>query len=341
MNYKPTLFTLLACFSAASCLRAQQADGPPVNVNSVLATLNQIKKQQQSDIKTTETALAQELMNKASNPGDAIAYYTGAVFDTQFNGLNHEAKELQDWKKRHEADFKDVNFKNALCLNLMYLSLTISHDSGVKTKDLLPTLVAYTQQVLADQPGIAGQEEFMQTPLPKNIFVRWLQIGQYVTDDATWELIPANVDDIYTKVILPEYRREKNADAIFEYWNNRILREETLAADSKHPLDAQKFNKETRPGLLWQRAEEYVLLGQKNNAITAMVDIIKNFPYHPNAPAWIDEVEKMIKSDAAAAAAAQAASASAAQAAAPPPPTPTSTPANPAFSPAGTSSANQ
>jgi hypothetical protein len=295
MKHKLSLLVLLAMTPACFCLHAQTPDGPPVNVNSVLAALDKVKKQQQGDIKSTEKTLAQTLMTYASSPSDALTYYMDAIIATQFDGQNHESKEIQDWKKRHEPEMKDPNFKDALCLHLMYLSLSISHDAGVKTKDLLPSLIDYTQKVLANEAGLAGQEALMETPLSKSLFVNSLQIEQYVTDNATWELVPIRVDGIYNKVILPEYRLEKNAAGIFQYWDAKILREETAAENLKRPLEIKKFNEVTKPALEWQRTEEYVALGLKNTAITHMLAIIQENKYHPDAPAWIDEVEKMVK----------------------------------------------
>lgn len=296
MKHPSLLLAFVMAASAPSGMLAQTTDGPPVNVNSVLSTLGQIKQKQQVDIKSTEGKLAQTLMATSQSPTDAVAYYINAVATTQFAGLNHEAKEIQDWKKKNEAQLKDSNFRTALCLHLMYLSLTVSHDSGVKTKDLLPGLITYTQQVLANETAMAGQEELMETVLTKSIFVRALQIGQYVTDDVTWEQMPIKVDKIFEKVILPEYRLEKNGNAIFQYWDARIQREGDEAANTRRKIDIDKFTNETKPGLQWLRAEEYVGLGMKNTAITTMVSIIQANPYHPSAKEWITEVEKMVKS---------------------------------------------
>ncbi len=300
MKKYPCFLMMLAMLASAPVsLYAQTSDGPPVNPAAVLATLKQIKEKQKADIKATESSLAQELMTTASSPTDALNYYINAVTAIQFNGLNHEAKEVQDWKKTREADFRNPTFREALCLHLKYLSLTLSHDAGVKTKDLLQNLLAYIQEVQANSTALAGQEEFMETPLGKSVIVRSRQIEQYVTDNETWELIPIKTDNMYSKIILPEYRLEKNANGIFQYWDDRIAREEAAVQNLRRPLEIDKFTNVTKPSLQWQRAEEYLGLGQKNNAINAMVSIITTNKYHPDAPAWIEEVEKLVNDSAA------------------------------------------
>ena len=293
MKY-PSYLIVLAVLASTACLDAQTSDGPPVNPSSILATLNQIKEKQKADIKATESTLAQQLMATASSPMDAQNYYINAVIATQFNGLSRESKEVQNWRRTREADFRNPTFREALSLHLKYLSLTLSHDAGVKTKDLLQNLLAYIQEVQSNSTALAGQEEFMETPLGKSVIVRSLQIEQYVTDGDNWELIPIKTDNMFSKIILPEYRLEKNSNGIFQYWDDRIAREEAAAQNLGRPLEADKFAKVTKPDLQWQRAEEYLGLGQKNNAINAMVTIIKANQYHPETPAWIEQVEKLV-----------------------------------------------
>ena len=296
MKYKLPIFALLMMSSAAASLHAQQQqDAPPVNVKAVEATLDAIKKKQHDDIKSTEVTLAQQLMAKASSPTDAVAYYMEAVYNTQFNGQTREGTEFQGWKKKHEGEMKDPNFRNALCLHLMYLSLAISHDDGVKPKDQIASLLTYIGQVRSNEDNLWSQEQFMGEPLSKSIFVRSLQIGQYVADVEKWEPVPININGIYEKVILPEYRRAKNSAGLFQYWDDRIEHEAEQAANSKRTFDTDKFNQSTKPALLWLRAHEYVELGQKNRAITEMLTIIKAYPYHSDATGWITQLQDLLK----------------------------------------------
>ncbi|HWB61390.1 MAG TPA: hypothetical protein VG733_18050 [Chthoniobacteraceae bacterium] len=291
------LIALLSALAPSFSLHAQDKDGPPVNGAAVLSALKQIKQQQQTDIKSTEATLAQNLMNEANSPGDALTYYIQAITATQFSGLGaKEPQAVMEWKKKHEAELRDPNFQQALSLHLAYLSLSVLHDSGVKTKDLLPRLLDYVQRVQAN-PALASQD-LMIYPLPKSVIVASLGIGQYLTDNDTWELTPIKVDNIYQKVILPEYRIEKKATEIFQYWDARIQTAENTAQSLGRPLEMDKFNNVIKPALQWQRAEEYVNLGQPNNAINAMMAILKDNKYHPEASSWISEVEKLVTSTA-------------------------------------------
>ena len=296
MKYRVPIFACLIVTSATFRLHAQ--DAPPVDPKAVLAALSAVKAKQHDVIKSTETKLAQQFMALAASPTDAVAYYTEAIFNTQFNGQSHEGTEFQAWKKKHEEELKDKTFRYALCLHLMYLSMAITHDSGVKIKDQLPDLLTYIQQVKTDADDLYGQEEFMRQPLSNSIFVRSLQIGQYLADDKTWEPVPMNIDGMFQKMILPEYRRTKNSSGLFQYWDDRIQREEDSATKSKRTFDIDKFNQTTKPGLLWLRAQEFVELGQKNNAIKDMMTVINAYPFHEDAPDWIAQVEAMVKAPA-------------------------------------------
>ncbi len=49
-----------------------------------------------------------------------------------------------------------------------------------------------------------------------------------------------------------------------------------------------------RPSLIWSRDEDLARVGQRNRAITDMFALIKTFPTHPEAAAWIAELEMML-----------------------------------------------
>jgi hypothetical protein len=189
-----------------------------------------------------------------------------------------------------------------------------------------------------DAPDLpAGlDKELMRSDLNESIFVRWMLLNAYL--DAlgdNWEMIPGNIDGIYEKVILPEYRRTKDPRLI-QYWDARIQREAEQATATGRSFDADKFNQTERPMLMWKRAEDLGAIGLRNREISEMVAIIKEYPSDPSIPTWVAEVEKMLKT-AAAAPAAPAAAAPAPVTVTPPPQQPAGTPvaAGPSTPPQG------
>ena len=87
-----------------------------------------------------------------------------------------------------------------------------------------------------------------------------------------------------------------------------------------------------RPNLLWSRAQDVLVLGQKNRAITEMFNLVKTHPQHPNVTGWISAIEGILAA-AAAPAVSPAPAAPAGGVVAPVPVPPATAPATPAVDP--------
>lgn len=108
-----------------------------------------------------------------------------------------------------------------------------------------------------------------------------------------WEMSPGNVDGIFEKIILPELRAQRDP-RLLEYWDVKIKREGDAAAKTKLAFDAERFTQFRRPDLLWSRAEDELVLGQRNKAINDMFGLIKGHPAHPNASSWVSRLEVLL-----------------------------------------------
>jgi len=177
-------------------------------------------------------------------------------------------------------------------------------------------------------------DEIANRPLGGSVYVEAMHLTEYLTNlspseraarqaakndtelATDWEPTPANADGIYEKVVLPQLRTEKDARAV-EYWDGKMQREADRATLSKLTFEIEKFNQVRRSQLLWNRAEEYAQIGQKNRAITEMFAVIKGNPTHADAGAWIAELKTLLVPAPPAGAAAPASSAAAISAAAP------------------------
>jgi hypothetical protein len=79
-----------------------------------------------------------------------------------------------------------------------------------------------------------------------------------------------------------------------DYWDMKLKKEADAATRSKLSFEVDKFNTLRRPALLWNRAQEYTYLGQKNRAVTEMFNQIKTYPNHPDASDWVTALEAML-----------------------------------------------
>lgn len=157
-------------------------------------------------------------------------------------------------------------------------------------------------------------DQVLNKGLAASPVVRWMKLEEFISSPAGpgagadrgdaraggrakgaagWEDNPGNYDGIFNSIILPELRAQRDPRLI-EYWDMRLKKEAEIATKQKLTFNLDKYNNERRPSLLWSRAEDLMLLGQKNRAVTEMFNLIKTFPHHPDADTWIASLEGIL-----------------------------------------------
>ena len=270
-------------------------EGEKIDVNAVLSSLKAIK-QKHGEIQKSEGAkLVNEITANAASPAAAVGYYEEAARATKFDGQNRENTQFVEWKHKEADHLKDKNWQEALRLHLTYLAIALQRSNGAEVKDLLSQLLNYTKQLMTRQDALGVQDEMLKHPLGDSIFVQWLQLGGQISKLEKWEMSPGNLDGIFQKTILPELRKQ-NDPRVIEYWDMRIQKESSQAASTQRTFDVDKFNQNTKPKLLWSRSVDLAALGQKSKAVSEMLALIKNNPYHPDVNDWIEKLEKLVLS---------------------------------------------
>ncbi|HZJ13938.1 MAG TPA: hypothetical protein VFD27_02765 [Chthoniobacteraceae bacterium] len=113
------------------------------------------------------------------------------------------------------------------------------------------------------------------------------------TSEETWPLTPGDLDGIHRAIILPEYRAMRD-QRIVEYWDGVIRREAETVAKRKINYEETRFNQVRKPALIWQRAQDLLAIGLRNRAILEMVAVLKANTLHPQAEAWLKELESVL-----------------------------------------------
>ena len=268
-----------------------QPDATPLNTGNILKELQKIKSNHDVNLQGQLSKSLQMVNSAASNGSVALDYYLQAQFSTQFDGQNHDKSQFQEWKKKQSDKLKSKSFQEALRLYMVYLSLTIQSSMGVKDADLIPSLVNYTTQILNENEFLADGDEFMKKTLIGSLIVQWL--GVNLTPSKNWVGAPANVDEMYGKIILPYYREKGDPSAV-DYWNRLIERETTAESKESRTFQVDQFTYNRKPTLYWSRALEFYLIGQKNRGLTEMLAVIKAYPNHPTATNWAEKLEQYI-----------------------------------------------
>ena len=301
-----------------------QQDAPAPDIAQLLQVLKGLKDQQAQQIKSTRQRALQEAQAAAASPTAAANSWVEAIRQTQFEGAEKEGAQFRDWRDKEGAAFSDKEVQNAAQLYFRWLVLTLQRSMGSTTRELLPTIVQYTKDAANDRTAIesfaerakkdkelansrlhgtrkdrSGEDDRTQKVhdmivnrgLPGTAPVKAMHMEELIKVDQ-WEMSPGNVDGIFSSIILPELRAQKDP-RIFEYWDMKIKKEAELVKD-KPTFEQEKFTKERRPTLLWNRAQEYLYLGQRNRAIAEMVQVLKANPQHPQLGEWISALETQL-----------------------------------------------
>ena len=339
------LSVVLALFAAH--VTAEVQDAAPVDLTQLLQELQKIKEQQAQQAKANRQRGLQEAQAAAASLAAAAAAWEEAVRQTQFEGSPKEGPRFRNWKEGEGNTLSEKEVQSAARLFFQWLALTLQRAMGVPASDLLPQVIQHTKEVTADLAAVDALEErikrqkelaasgkqgkgrekddeqvkrmhdqILRTALAGSPPVQALNISEFVNVEG-WEQVPGNVEGIFQKIILPQLRAAKDP-RLLEYWDMRIRREGEVAAKSQLAFEAEKFTQIRRPELLWSKAEELLVLGQRNKAITEMFAIVKSHPAHPQALIWLGKLEQLLKPNAPAPAAGTAAAAAAPTTTSPP-----------------------
>ena len=330
---KPSVIPLIVAALSVPAF-AQPNDAPPVDMKQLLQGLRQFKEQNETSLKTRRTAAYQQITAAASSLDKAAAYWTDAVLAVQFAGVDHQTAAVRDWKQGEGEGLKAKEGANAARLHLVWLGLTMQHSAGAETKQLLPSVIDFTRQLEADdaaishvvelidkakaakRPGVnkALSEEthakkihdsILKMSVTNSPVAKRLQIADLLGDvakkrkrgedaaPASWETVPGNVNGIYNAIILPEFRATKDP-RLLEYWDLMIKKEQENIYAGMPDFEERQWSQIKRPAMLWSRAQDLLLIGQRNRAVTEMYNLIKAFPQHPEAAAWISQLEQSL-----------------------------------------------
>jgi hypothetical protein len=315
----PALLALATTITASA-----ETDAQPPDSAQILQFLKQLREQQAQQIRASKQKVLQEAQASAASPSAAAASWVEAVRQTQFEGVEKEGSQFRAWKDAEGAAFSDIEVQRAAQLYFRWLVLTMQRSLGTPAKDLLPQVIQHTKDVATDQAmmetfseKLQKEKELANSKLHGNrkdnsredertrkvhdqVLRMAINAGPPVkamhAEDLVkvdkWEMSPGDVDGMFNSIVLPELRAAHDP-RIFEYWDMKI-KKEGEAVKNKPAFDQERYTNETYPQLLWNRAHEYVALGQPNRALGEMFKVMKAHPQHPALGTWIQQIEGLL-----------------------------------------------
>lgn len=309
-------------------LSVQAGEIGPAEAQQLLDALKAIRELKSQQLKARKSELLQKALSAAASGQAAAAAWEDAVRMVQFDGSSREGSQFKEWKEKEGAGLREKEGQTAARLYFRWLALTLQRSSGVPVKDLLPSIIEHAKEVMAEQATAATQQErveHLSDKKDKSIGTRKTAIVEKIKEDQSvkrireillnrglagsppvrayqaeeliaaknWENAPGNVQGIYEKIILPEMRASADP-RLLEYWDMKIRQEAQNVTDQKLTFQADKFNQVRRPELLWSRAKDDLLLGNRSRALSSMFGLIKNYPSHPAVEGWIGELQQLL-----------------------------------------------
>ena len=281
---------LLSLLLALRCASGQ--DAQPVDTKTMLSALKEIKTKHAEVAKTQFGKMMQDLGAASASNASAIAFYLDATRAISFAGQAHEQTLFQEWKKKEAEHLKSVEMQTAVRFHLNYLILSLQHAHGLTIPQVLPALIRYSDMVTL-APELVAKQDIMKQGIGQSIFLKWYGSETLLANLSEWEMSPGDVDGIWRQTILPQLRKEKDPRVIL-YWDNRLKTAMADMADSKRIFDIDQFKLVRKPNLLWSRAKDLIVIGQRNRGISEMFAIVKNWPDHPSNAAWITKLEGIL-----------------------------------------------
>lgn len=284
---------VVACFVGAQAAAAPENDVPPVDSAMILQALKILKVQQEVSEQAKLKRAIEQVFAASGTKETAIAFYEDAIMAMQFAGVTRENRQFRDWKEKEDERLSDPDFRESVRMHLFYLGVSLRRASGVKVADLLQQLTGYVNLLDDSETAVNAKGSLLKTPIGGGLFAKWLRLDPWLSGIDNWEMNPGNPDAIAARIILPELREQKSP-ALIGYWDGRIERDAAKAAGAKLDFQVNDFTQIKLPQLLWNRAKEWLVLEQRNRAITEMFGIVQKYSDHPDEAAWIGELEGLL-----------------------------------------------
>ncbi|MGA3172169.1 MAG: hypothetical protein ABSE62_14280 [Chthoniobacteraceae bacterium] len=322
----PTTLLLLA-----SSLEAQYT--PPLDAKTMLYNLDQLQSKQAKTAASQRAQALSDFTAASQDDVSALNFYMQAVYVTRYQGQPQEQTNFNNWKRQMTSGNKLSPFAIRTCLMYMTISLQkLDGTTNDQTVTALLSYIETARQMLdsLDAPGPAdangangangdngddsdqggrgrgmrrgrqrGQEaqgidrEIIDTSIDSNVFATWYNLGEQLGGIADWETVPSDLDGIASTFLLPAMRKAHDR-RLMQYWNDKINWETNQASKSTTPFAVNNFNQTQLPKLLWGRAEDMIIVGYRDQGLTQMYQIIKQYSNLPDAGGWIGELKNLL-----------------------------------------------
>jgi len=270
-------------------------------VNSVLTQLKDLEKSILAQRGMTLSSILDKLSQAIASDQAAINFYTDCdvlVNSERKEGNKAEARQRAEQVKGNmerkgkpggSADDEEGDQGLALRLGLKYLMLTLeAHEA--KDEDfnkMVPKLQAYIQELVGASAKLKGRALAMVNRVSggNSPVVEAYQLERFLARPH-WSRNATEFGGMYETLF--HVAEEESPEKLPELWTARINAEGTFRKEQMAGPEYELWLKDELPALHWDRATYLYEKGPSTiNAMADMLKTIKDYPAHPDAPAWV------------------------------------------------------
>jgi hypothetical protein len=235
----------------------------------------------------------------------AFALYLKCVEKVQFEDQNKTGQDFREWKRKQEPQTKSPSFKRALQHQLRWLVLTLQvAESKEPATQFAPEAMKIMDDIFVDITNLTDQRDVLHQPVLSTLFAQVYELGKLKVKE--WPQSPADINNIYEKLILPQVRKPTKIPELRAAWTRRIQQEtlvfehwsnsekEKPSENGAHLSGRDKYLAETIPEYLWQEEQDVYRAGDQRNAALKMFQIIDKYNTHPKVIDWTKQFQDLL-----------------------------------------------
>lgn len=291
---------------------------PPNNTNAILRELDQVASGSKNRFLSRLSGAISQIQSASGTGSSALDFYLRALENTKYL---EKHQDFQEWQKRHQDDLRDVSLQNAAQLQLRYLLLALQRTQQQNPYAQIPQCLAYLNALSGEnflvtpapsEPAPEGRRNGRMTKAPpplnqpveeaRNLIrqplknapaVEWMQIADLLPDDSEFEPSPGNYQRIMEKNIRVPLRARRDQQ-LFRTWDMQIAAESSSVTATGSQQQADDFNRQRLPELLFQKAQDTAAVGQPNRALGEVMQLIQSYSDHPSVKDWVDNARELL-----------------------------------------------
>jgi len=231
--------------------------------------------------------------------------YLKCLEKVQYTDEKRKTQEFREWKRKNKDRLSSSSMRMALRHQLSWLLLSIeAAQLDGEVSELGVRAMTHLDQIFKNSDKLEEHRGVLSQNALGSVFAKAYNLNIKVKD---WPKSALDIAGIYEHVIMPPLRRKDRIDSLRSAWGRRIQHEGLVhekwgkregttigKKDAMLPPAYEKFLMETRPQLLWKKEVDCFKVGDQKIAAVNMLNHLKKYLTHKDAPEWIEAFQGMI-----------------------------------------------